>query len=104
VANEIRSKGSTRIALAILAAVFACGDCLAQREVSLVTTRLEITGEVRRDLSLSVDDLRSVAQRRGRTASGGYSGIRLTELLEEADIGSALARPRTRYIRPGITP
>jgi DMSO/TMAO reductase YedYZ molybdopterin-dependent catalytic subunit len=82
----MQMKACSVIAFATLAAVLASGDCLAQREVSLVTTRLEVTGEVRRILSLSVEDLRSVAQRRGRKLAGGYSGIRLTDVLEEADI------------------
>jgi DMSO/TMAO reductase YedYZ molybdopterin-dependent catalytic subunit len=59
---------------------------VAQERKSLVTTRLEITGEVQRKLSLSVEDLRSLAQRRAKVAAGGYGGIRLTDVLEEADI------------------
>lgn len=47
---------------------------------------MEIAGDVQRKLSLSVEDLRSLAQRRGQAAAGGYGGIRLTDLLEEADI------------------
>jgi len=82
----LKTKTSALVAFATLAAVLACGDCLAQRERSLVTTRLEVSGEVRRSLSLSVEDLRAVALRRGKVAAGGYSGIRLTDLLEEADI------------------
>jgi len=74
------------IAWTVLAAVFAHGDASAQERKSLVTTQLEITGEVRRKLSLSVEDLRGVAQRRGQVAAGGYGGVRLTDLLEEADI------------------
>jgi len=52
----------------------------------MVTTRVEVTGEVGRKLSLSVEDLRGLAQRRGQVAAGAYGGIRLTDLLEEADI------------------
>ena len=66
--------------------VLAPGDGLAQERKSLVTTRLEVTGEVQRKLSLSVEDLRGFAKRRGQVAAGGYGGIRLTDLLEEADI------------------
>jgi len=69
-----------------LAAALAPGYALAQERKSLVTTQLEVTGEVRRKLSLSVEDLRGVAQRRGQVVAGGYGGIRLTDLLEEADI------------------
>ena len=78
------------IALCALAAwavlVLAPGNALAQERKSLVTTRVEVAGEVGRKLSLSVDDLRGLAQRRGQAAAGGYGGIRLTDLLEEADI------------------
>jgi len=68
------------------AEVLALGDCVAQERGSLVTTRVEVAGQVRRSLSLSVEDLRALAQRRGQVAAGGYGGIRLTDLLEEADI------------------
>ena len=76
---------SAMIAGTALAAL-APGDSLAQERKSLVTTRLEVTGEVRRKLSLSLEDLRGLAQRRGQVAAGGYGGIRLTDILEEADI------------------
>lgn len=58
----------------------------AQERTSLVTTRVTVTGEVQRKLSLAVEDLRAIAQRRGGAAKGGYAGIRLTDLLEEAEI------------------
>lgn len=74
------------IAWTTLAGVLPPENGLAQERGSLVTTRLEVTGEVRRKLSLSVEDLRGLAQRRGQTSAGGYGGIRLTDLLEEADI------------------
>jgi DMSO/TMAO reductase YedYZ molybdopterin-dependent catalytic subunit len=74
------------IASLTLAEFLAPDDCLAQQGKSLVSTRLEVTGLVRRSLSLSVEDLRAMAQRRGQAAAGGYGGIRLTEVLEEADI------------------
>jgi DMSO/TMAO reductase YedYZ molybdopterin-dependent catalytic subunit len=67
-------------------AVVVAPDALAQERKSLVTTRVEVAGEVQRKLSLSVEDLRGIAKRRGQVAAGGYGGIRLTELLEEADI------------------
>jgi len=51
--------------------ILAPGEGLAQERKSLVTTRLEITGEVQRKLSLSVEDLRGLAQRRGQVAAGG---------------------------------
>ena len=75
----------SRSALAV-AWVLLAAPCFAQEGKSLVSTRLDVTGLVRRSLSLPVDDLRAVAKRRGQTAAGGYAGIRLTDLLEEADI------------------
>lgn len=77
---------NTMIAGTALAAALAPGTGLAQERKSLVTTQVEVSGEVRRKLSLSVEDLRGLAQRRGQVAAGGYAGIRLTDLLEEADI------------------
>ena len=58
----------------------------AQERVSLVTTRITIAGEVQKELTLSLHDLRAIAQRRGTAAAGGYAGLRLTDLLDEADI------------------
>ena len=69
VANEMQMKGHSLIAFAALAAALASGDGLAQKEKSLVTTRLEVTGEVSRNLSLSVEDLRAFAQRKGQALS-----------------------------------
>lgn len=74
------------LAIAWLAASIAPGACIAQAGKSLVSTRLEVGGLVRRTLSLSVEDLRALAQRRGEAAAVGYGGIRLPDLLEEADI------------------
>ena len=53
---------------------------------SSVSTQLSVTGEVQRSLTLSVDDLRAIAKRRGAAEAGGYGGLRLIDLLEEADI------------------
>jgi DMSO/TMAO reductase YedYZ molybdopterin-dependent catalytic subunit len=64
----------------------ATGNSPAQERGSLVTTRIEVTGEVRRPLSLSVEELRALALGRGEAAAGGYRGIRLADLLEEADV------------------
>ena len=72
-------------ALAALAGILACSVSLAQEGKSLVSTRLDVGGAVRKTLSLSVEDLRALAQRRGKAEAGGYGGIRLTDLLEEAD-------------------
>src|SRR5215472_13829890 len=68
------------------AALLASSGGLAQEAKSLVSTRLEVTGLVSRPLSLSVEDLRAVAKRRGVTEAGGYGGILLSELLKEAAI------------------
>jgi len=83
-----------------LAALLVSGGSLAQEGRSLVSTRLEVTGLVSRTLSLSVEDLRALTQRRGRAAAGGYGGIRLTELLGEADIkqDARLALRRTYVV------
>jgi DMSO/TMAO reductase YedYZ molybdopterin-dependent catalytic subunit len=70
----------------IFAALLASAGCLAQEAKSLVSTRLEVTGLVSRALSLSVEDLRAVAKRRGLAEVGGYGGILLPELLKEAAI------------------
>jgi hypothetical protein len=74
------------VSVAALAGILACGPSLAQEGKSLVSTRVEVTGLVRRTLSLSVEDLRALARRRGQAAAGGYGGIRLIDLLVEADI------------------
>jgi DMSO/TMAO reductase YedYZ molybdopterin-dependent catalytic subunit len=59
---------------------------VAQEAKSLESTRLEVTGLVSHGLSLSVEDLRAVAKRRGLAEAGGYGGILLPELLKEAAI------------------
>lgn len=74
------------LAAACLAGALAPGVCVAQAGKSLVSTRLEVGGLVRQKLSLSVEDLREMAKRRGQAEAGGYGGIRLPDLLEEADI------------------
>ncbi len=68
------------------AALLVSGGCLAQAGKSLVSTRLEVTGMVSHALSLSVEDLRALAKRRGQTEAGEYGGILLPELLKEAAI------------------
>jgi len=78
----------------------APGKSPAQERGSLVSTRVEVTGLVRRSLSLSVEDLRALAKRRGQAAAASYGGVRLTELLEEADIrqDARLALRRTYVV------
>jgi DMSO/TMAO reductase YedYZ molybdopterin-dependent catalytic subunit len=72
--------------LVVMVAALAMAPLQAQERPSLVSTRLVVTGEVQRELSLSVEELRAIAKRRGEVVVGGYGGIRLTDLLEEADI------------------
>jgi DMSO/TMAO reductase YedYZ molybdopterin-dependent catalytic subunit len=74
------------VSAAALVGILACCPGLAQEGKSLVSTRVEVGGAVRKALSLSVEDLRTLAQRRGHAEAGRYGGIRLTDLLEEADI------------------
>ena len=70
----------------ILAALFIASAAVAQERASSVSTQLSVTGEVQKSLSLSIDGLREIAKRRGAAEAGGYSGLRLIDLLEEADI------------------
>jgi len=69
-----------------LAFLLSAATAGAQPRPSSVSTQLSVTGEVRHSLALSVDDLRGIANRRGAAEVGGYGGLRLTDLLEEADI------------------
>ncbi len=78
---------SMRHALAcVFAALLVSAGTLAQERKSLMSTRLEVTGLVSQGLSLSVEDLRAMAKRRGLAEAGGYGGIPLPELLKEAAI------------------
>lgn len=70
--------------LVILALVAVPG--LAQQTGSLVSSRVTVSGEVRRELVLTIDDLRKLGKNRGLVEKKGYSGVRLTDVLEEADI------------------
>jgi len=71
---------------AAFAALLVSSGCLAQEGKSLVSTRLEVGGLVQHSLSLTVEDLRALAKRRGQIAEGGYGGVRLVDVLEEADM------------------
>lgn len=73
-----------RLWLLLLALVAAPG--LAQQRESLVSARLTVAGEVKRELVLTVDELRARGRSRGAVEKGGYTGLRLVDLLEEADI------------------
>ena len=55
-------------------------------EPSAVSTELIVAGEVRHELRLSPDDVRQLTKRRGLVEEGNYSGVRLVDLLAEAQI------------------
>jgi DMSO/TMAO reductase YedYZ molybdopterin-dependent catalytic subunit len=55
---------------------------LAQQRASAVSTQVRVTGAVQRELTLAVEDLR----RRRAVHERGYGGVRLVDLLQEADI------------------
>jgi DMSO/TMAO reductase YedYZ molybdopterin-dependent catalytic subunit len=71
---------------------------LSQEKPRLLTTRVEVTGAVQRAQSLAADDLRAIAARNDGLvlaasypgdfpqAYRGYAGVRLTDVLNEADI------------------
>jgi DMSO/TMAO reductase YedYZ molybdopterin-dependent catalytic subunit len=79
-------------------AALLCAPAWAQDKPGLTTTRLEITGEVKRAASLTVDELRAIASRNGGPveaksvskeipqAYAGYAGVRLVDVLGEADL------------------
>ncbi len=73
-----------RLLFALL--LFAALSTVAQERSSSVSTRLAVTGEVQKALDLTTDQARSIAQRRGEVEGSGYRGLRLVDLLEEADI------------------
>src|SRR5262249_58167527 len=75
-----------RAVAGLFAVLLVSASSFAQEAKSLVSTRLEVTGLVTRSLSLSVEDLRAVAKRRGPAEAGGYGGILLPELLREAAV------------------
>jgi len=70
----------------------------SEEKPRLLTTRVEVAGEVKRRLSLTVEDLRSLSARKGGPVAEnaiagerpqqyrGYVGLRLTDLLDEAGI------------------
>jgi len=55
---------------------------VALPSLAQVSTRVRVTGEVQRELTLGVEDLR----RRPAVQERGYGGVRLVDLLGEADI------------------
>jgi len=72
--------------LLLAVALAAAAAAVAQERASSVSTQLSVAGEVQRPLALSVGQLRELATRRGAAEAGGYGGVRLVDLLEEADI------------------
>jgi DMSO/TMAO reductase YedYZ molybdopterin-dependent catalytic subunit len=70
----------------ILFLALISAPALAQPRESLVSTRVSVVGEVKSELVLTVDDLRALTRKRGMVQKRGYSGLRLVDLLEEADI------------------
>lgn len=94
-----RTVASLKIPFAPLAlAMLLAGGAVAQEKPRLLTTRVEVTGEVKRKLSLTVEDLRTIAARKGGPvavagaapeippAYRGYVGVRLADLLDEAGV------------------
>ena len=73
-----------RQALVALAALLAV-PAHAQ-EKSSVSTQLAVGGEVQHALTLSVEALREIGKRREFVKLGAYGGVRLVDVLEEADI------------------
>ena len=69
-----------------LGLLLAVSTLVAQERPSTVSTVLRVTGEVQKPLEISVEGLRGLAKARGRAEAGGYAGVRLVDLLEEADI------------------
>ena len=74
------------IAAALAAAALQSASACAQERMSSVSTQMSVTGEVQKPLTLSLDELRAIADRRGKAEGRGYAGLRLVDLLEEADI------------------
>jgi DMSO/TMAO reductase YedYZ molybdopterin-dependent catalytic subunit len=81
-----------QLALAALSA-FAIA---AFGEPSQVSHELRVTGEVQRELVLQIDELRELGRRRGLAEAGAYAGVRLIDVLEEADIRRDAARALRR--------
>jgi DMSO/TMAO reductase YedYZ molybdopterin-dependent catalytic subunit len=87
-----------------LAAFVVLATCLfiptasGQDKPRLLTARLEVAGAVQRPLSLTPENLRAIAERHGGVLSSGalarevpeayrnYAGVRLTDVLNDADM------------------
>jgi DMSO/TMAO reductase YedYZ molybdopterin-dependent catalytic subunit len=80
------------------AVVAISAAALAQEKPRLATTQVEISGEVKRKLSLSVEDLRALAAKKGGAVAAKsvpgdrppqyqtYVGVRIADVLDEAGI------------------
>ena len=86
--------------LVVAAAVACFAQLVVAAEPSALSALLSVGGEVRHELRLSVGDVRQIAKRRGIAEEGGYSGVRLVDLLAEAQIAddAPLALRRTYVV------
>ena len=69
-------------------------------EPSTVSAELSVAGEVRNELRFTPDQVRQIAKRRGVVEEKGYRGMRLVDLLAEAQIrdDAPLALRRTYVV------
>jgi DMSO/TMAO reductase YedYZ molybdopterin-dependent catalytic subunit len=83
-----------------MAALVCSAQFAVAAEPSTVSNELIVGGEVRHERHLSVDQLRQIARRRGVVEQAGYSGVRLVDLLAEAEISddAPLALRRTYVV------
>lgn len=70
----------------LLVLLLVAVPALAQERQSSVSTQLSVTGEVQKALVLTLVQVREIAQRRGAVQERSYGGLRLVDLLDEADI------------------
>lgn len=56
------------------------------QEKSSVSTQVSVGGEVQRTLTLTVEALREIGKRKEFAKIGVYGGVRLVDVLDEADI------------------
>ena len=70
----------------VLVMALAAAPVLGQERQTTVSENVTIAGEVQRSLTLGVEELRAIGKRRGIVEKDGYTGVRLIELLAEADI------------------
>ena len=68
------------------AALQVAAPLRAQDRASSMSTQLVVTGEVQKPLTLSADDLRAIGKQKEWVQMGTYAGVRLTDLLNLADI------------------